>query len=420
MRPLRLLCLLTMLISTMKRAYFVSVFLCLTTTFCFAQLQLPLTGPRAADGASRSQAGSQRAFPLPIGRLDPGHPLSRPPFLPWDRYGMGSRRRFGDQKMRHDSSGSNPIFLTAPTYGAGGSEPYSVAVADVNADGKPDLVVANCAVIVPGCNNQAPGSVGILLGNGDGTFQAAMSNDSGGMIAVSVAVADVNGDGNPDLVVANYCETVDKVACYNSPQIGGVAVLFGNGDGTFQSPISYGSGGYYASSMAVADVNGDGKPDIVVANQCVASTCATTGSVDVLLGNGDGTFRQPVSYSSGGLNTVSVAVEDLNGDHKPDIVLLNEYYPTNGYFPQGTASVLLGNGDGSFQSAVTYASGGYGAASVTVADVDGNGEPDIVIANICADTLCTSSGAVGVLLNNGDGTFKAPISFAPGGSEALR
>ena len=106
---------------------------------------------------------------------------------------------------------------------------------------------------------------------------------------------------------------------------GTVGVLLGNGDGTFQTAVTYGSGGYYADSVAVADVNGDGKPDLVVANACASSSnCANGGSVGVLLGNGDGTFQAAVTYGSGGqYEPDSVAVADVNGDGKPDLLVAN-------------------------------------------------------------------------------------------------
>ena len=134
-----------------------------------------------------------------------------------------------------------------------------------------------------------------------------------------MAVADVNGDGKPDLLVTNECSS----GCTN----GSVSVLLGNGDGTFQTAVSYGSGGEYALSVAVADVNGDGKPDMLVANDC-ASGC-TNGLVSVLLGNGDGTFQTAVSYSSGGVDAWAVAVGDMNGDGKPDLVVANECFSSS-------------------------------------------------------------------------------------------
>ena len=87
--------------------------------------------------------------------------------------------------------------------------------------------------------------------------------------------------------------------------------------------VTYDSGGYEAQSVAVADVNGDGKPDLVVANLCASSDCTNGGVVGVLLGNGDGTFQAAVSYGSGGQDAESVAVADVNGDGKPDLVVAN-------------------------------------------------------------------------------------------------
>ena len=104
----------------------------------------------------------------------------------------------------------------------------------------------------------------MLLGNGDGTFQAAVSYDSGGQYAYAIAVADVNGDGKPDLLVANWSSS-------------SVGVLLGNGDGSFQAAVTYDSGGQRTASIAVADVNGDGKLDLIVGNQCPSgSSCKST------------------------------------------------------------------------------------------------------------------------------------------------
>ena len=294
-------------------------------------------------------------------------------------------------------------FQTAVTYSSGGYAPVSVAVADVNGDGKPDIVVVNaCADI--NCTI-GRGSLGVLLGNGDGTFQTVVNFDSGGNQAYTVAVTDVNGDGKPDIVVANRC--MDSKCSTN----GSVGVLLGNGDGTFQTAVTYSSGGYQTASVAVADVNGDGKPDLLVANSCVDSTCATNGTVGVLLGNGDGTFQPVVTFDSGGLEAESVAVADINGDGKPDIVVANE--------ASNNVGVLLGNGDGTLQTALTYATLGRLVVAVAVADVNGDGEPDIVVANQCGNnTTCNTGaedGSVGVLLGNGDGTFRPVVNFDSGG-----
>jgi hypothetical protein len=306
-------------------------------------------------------------------------------------------------------------FLRAAAYDSGGFNGYAVAVADVNGDGKPDLLATIQCSSIP-CSSDS--RVGVLLGNGNGTFQAAVTYDSGGYVAESIAVRDVNGDGKPDIVVANQC--VGYGNCSNG---GGVGVLLGNGDGTFQKAVGYDSDGI-AESVAVADVNGDGKPDIVVANYCV-SGCAdgTNSTVGILLGNGDGTFEPVVIIYSGGYASPSVAVADVNGDGKPDIAVSDQC--TSGNLnsgcidPEGVVSVLLGNGDGSFQAAVTYGTGGASAYSMAVADVNEDGKPDLVVANGCADSGCSNNGVVGVLLGNGDGTFQAAVTYDSGGRYAL-
>jgi hypothetical protein len=237
-------------------------------------------------------------------------------------------------------------------------------------DGKLDLIVTN-----------SDGSVGILLGNGDGTFQQAHAYGVNGVGINSVAVADVNGDGKPDLVASSVCLA-------DCSQKGGVGVLLGNGDGTFQSVVTYGSDGF-ALSVAVADVNGDGKPDVLVANE-------PPNSLAVLLGNGDGTFKLAVTYDLG-VFADSIAIADVNGDNKPDVVLA-----VGDYHRIGAAGVMLGNGDGTFQPMVTYSSLGYNATFVAAADVNGDGSPDLLVTNECngAGCLFGQEGTVAVLLNN--------------------
>jgi hypothetical protein len=151
--------------------------------------------------------------------------------------------------------------------------------------------------------------------------------------------------------------------------------------------------------LAVADINGDGKPDLIVeSSQCCGSA---KGVVGVLLGKGDGTFKPVVSYQSlaGGQGT-SIAIADVKGDGKLDIVTTDQDAGANG-LNKGLVSLRLGNGDGTFNAEQTYDSGGFLTNSVAVADLNGDGKPDLVVANICADdtTFCKRS-SVGVLLNN--------------------
>jgi hypothetical protein len=263
-----------------------------------------------------------------------------------------------------DGTGS---FLNQMTF-ASGPTPIAVAVADVNGDGKPDLIVAN----------YGSASVSVLLGNGDGTFQAPLSFATGND-PIAVTTADVNGDGKPDILVANYGS-------------GTVSVLDGNGDGTFQPHQTF-AAGPHPISIAAADLNRDGKPDIAVSNY-------TSSTVSVLLGTGGGPFSAPQTFAVGG-HPRSIVVSDINTDGKPDLVVVNK--------TDGTASVLLGNGDGTFQAQLTSYVGATPNA-VAVADVNGDGKEDLVVG----DGGTAYPGNVAVLLGNRDGTFQPAVNFNTG------
>jgi hypothetical protein len=258
----------------------------------------------------------------------------------------------------------------------GGMSPSSPAVADFNGDGKLDMVVANCG---NGCQT-GTGTMGVLLGNGDATFQTAVTYGTGGIGPHKVVVADVNGDGKPDLIVPNSCTTIGN--CTYGP--GSVGVLLGKGDGTFQPAVAYGSGGDYAFSVAVADINGDGKLDVLVANYFANTGCCLPGPLGVLLGNGDGTFQPVIPYSPG-TSIGPIALADVNGDGKLDVVT--------------PSIVLLGNGDGTFQAPVFYNGGGRGG--IVVADVNGDGPPDVMVTHQCfnSNPNCPH-GSVGVFMND--------------------
>ena len=240
----------------------------------------------------------------------------------------------------------NGTFLNQTTYTTGGSSaPVGVAVVDVNGDNKPDIVVANS-----GGNN-----VGVLFNIGNGTFLSQTPYTTGGGSAPrSVAVVDVNGDNKPDIVVAN-----------NNNNVG---VLLNIGNGTFLSQTAFSTGGGSSPrSVAVADVNGDNKPDIVVANN--------NNNVGVLLNIGNGTFLSQTTYTTGGGSAPrSVAVADVNGDNKPDIVVANSVTANVG--------VLFNIGNGTFLSQTTYTTGASSSPrSVAIVDINGDNKPDIVVAN---------------------------------------
>ena len=281
-----------------------------------------------------------------------------------------------------DTTPTPPVTVaTAPVFGGAvtqtfarpmpyptGGESYFVAVGDFNGDGVPDLAVANFL----------SNTVSVLLGVGNGTFQTQVAYAVGARPR-SVAIGDFNGDGFLDLAVAN---TGDNT----------VSILIGKGDGTFDAQVTYATGDAPVS-VAAGDFNHDGVLDLAV-------TDSDDNTVSILIGNGDGSFQAEVAYATGN-DPESVAVGDFNGDGALDLAVAN-YGGGEG----NTVSVLLGNGDGSFQTQVTYVTGGT-PDSVAVGDFNGDGVPDLAVANGDENT-------VSVLIGNGDGTFQAQVAYAAG------
>lgn len=255
-------------------------------------------------------------------------------------------------------------FQTAQSYSVG-TKPRAVAVGDFNGDGKMDLAVVNFGD--PSVKDN--GSVGILLGNGDGTFQPA-NNAVAGKNPFHIAVGDFNGDGRVDIVTVNSGNTV--------------SALLGNGDGTFQAHVDYGTGSG-SDLVVVGDFNSDGRPDLAVTN-------SSAGSVSVLIGNGDGTFQAHVDYPTGGAAN-GVAVGDLNGDGKLDLAVA----AGNGLV------VLAGNGDGTFTPIWSSAPVVLASTSVVVADFTNDGKPDVVLTGVALGNATASN--VILLTGQGDGTF---------------
>ncbi len=258
-----------------------------------------------------------------------------------------------------------------------GRGPKSITIADVNRDNHPDILVANAD----------DGTVTVLLGDGKGGFHRAPGSPlAAGHLPNDIAVADMNGDGNPDLVIANH----------QSPF---VTVFLGDGRGGFRpapgSPFDVHSNPH-PHGVAVADFNGDGKPDVVTdswgANQ-----------VELLAGDGTGRLRTPGRYFPVGKRPYErLRSGDFNRDGIADVVTTN--------LDDGTVSILLGDGKGGFHDAPgSPVKAGAKPWQVAVHDINGDGNPDLIVIPYQRDIASPSEDAVTVLLGDGKGGFKSML-----------
>ncbi|MFZ1919578.1 MAG: FG-GAP-like repeat-containing protein [Terriglobales bacterium] len=271
-----------------------------------------------------------------------------------------------------------PVSSTAPVEGS-----RFLIVGDFNGDGKPDVATFNDSD-----PSATADSVSIFMNTSNGTFAAPNVFEAGGETPTSIVTGDFNGDGKLDIAVLEYDSS-------SQPLLG---ILLGNGDGTFQ-PVITSSTNNFGMWMAAADFNGDGKTDLIMLAN------ATEGSAEVFLSNGDGTFTAGQVYDSGGRGSAVVAAGDVNGDGKPDVVIANQCEPINGDVncANGSISVLLGNGDGTFNPAPSQVVTDGNLQSMSLADLNADGK---------LDAVATTETGVAVFLGNGDGTFQAPTIYA--------
>jgi hypothetical protein len=274
-----------------------------------------------------------------------------------------------------DSTGALQTVASESTAFQTGFYPTGGAIVDLNHDGIPDVITAD----------YHGDSVSVLLGTGTGALAPKMSYTTvKGAETSNLSFGDLNGDGNFDVIASNPCTKVD------SPP-GSMSVFLGNADGTFAPAITteigiMGSTKPY--STAIADFDGNGILDVAIGD-------LVNGPILVKLGNGDGTFQPEVQYSARAGGPFIIIAADINLDGKPDLVTANR--------GSDNISVLLGRGDGTFKKAIVSSTGPMtNPYSIAVADFNLDGVPDLVTANF-------RSGTGTVLLGIGDGHFEPLI-----------
>ena len=259
-------------------------------------------------------------------------------------------------------------FGSTTTYSDANGALVNGFAADFNNDGIVDI----------GAIDQTAGNMTVFLGNGNGTFQSAITTDTGSSRLVTPG--DFNGDGVIDIAATDSNTNT-------------VNVMLGRGDGTFSSSATLALS-TFASGAAVGDINGDGIADVV------ASGAGGAGQTMAFIGRGNGTFNAGYTIAGAAGNGVNPLLADLNGDSKLDLISADY---------SGSLRVLIGRGDGNFDLNNSYGTSGGATASTRVGDLNGDGALDMF-------AVVGATNQINVFLNNGDGTFGARATYTTGGT----
>jgi hypothetical protein len=275
-------------------------------------------------------------------------------------------------KMHVFLGNGNGTYQAAKTISGVTSANGEAASADLNNDGKMDLVV----------RQYTGGGVYSLLGNGNGTFSVAASTTGFDDLGINVELADVTGDGKLDLITQGWSAVTNRFSIF---------LAAGNGNGTFGAAVTaLTNAAYDLKNIQVADVNNDNKIDLIAGDQWAQR-------LYVSLGNNNGTFAAAVSYSTAGWNATINEIADINADGSLDLMFVSNAFGTI------TNQVMLGNGNGSFKAATGFATG---IRDLSASDIDGDAILDLVGAG------ANGGGFLTIMKGNGNGTFSTSTTAA--------
>ncbi len=265
-------------------------------------------------------------------------------------------------------------FGVGVSYSTEGDKSLALVLADIDGDGDKDLITAGYG--------SSGGKVTVRKNNGSGSFGAAVQYSMEATGSSALSLADIDNDGDLDMISAGQNNTT-----------GSVSVRKNDGSGSFGAVVQYTSEGTQSFGVTLADIDGDGDLDLVSSGYDNKS-----GKVTIRLNNGSGVFGTAAQYTSEQYDSRAISMTDIDGDGDLDMISVGNQLGQN-------VSVRMNNGDGTFGAVKQYTTNSYVGLAISMSDVDGDGDPDMLIAGQA------DQGIVSLLKNNGDGTFASPISY---------